>query len=1242
MSDTFVPLDDDFVEDDEIVTSNSPDLPVVEIKEEPTNFVPLSDDFDEVDEDTTVETQTEEIVKPEQKEIKATPFVPEDDDFEEDDESTEIEAVADVYELDEVEDEPLDLEDLENLGKVETEYDPRIAAKYDEAVGKIDVDRILSDTEEEVRPQIEQILEQTFYQEQIEERLNKTSGENVTGMLPRRSTELETLEALGITRTEIQLRDAEEDRDNIHELLNDANTTRAASVNALLDTGLSLDTIGWIVQGGEFVPFYGGYLALTDVPINLEIAKELWAEGEWVGAAAVAGASTIDIALGIAGVLSAGKLVTKRVKNRRDRYTKIREATEQKRTAKVEAAAKVVKDNRKFTNKMIKEYEMSIDPTGKTKVSKKDSKGNLVLDYEAARQVGLGITEDMYNAQQKYMDRFMEAYRAKDQKAIADLERESGVSVNQMLAMAEENADGFVSPLLRADSFDSMVAVAIDLKQKYPDAFNNNKTVIDNLFELSVSNKFDADELNDVLSKYGLSFNEYVLGVVGSGSEAGRTLQKLSRIKKAGTFKLDDVQTRELERTQSGIVSAWRRIENIRRGSMTSMFKTAVRNFQSGVIRSPMEAIENVFDTVLLEMSREFNSKSDRMLLTKSLRAAMKGGQTFVSPSQWAGSLAMLKRIYATPYASKQLTEIMLDNPKFADNFKALQNNVNEYRKATGAGKGGVADGVLSGAESVVDVLQIPNRIQEFVIRRGVFTGEMERLLKRDWGIDLVKEMEAGNWEDIMTNASKFRPKGARSIDDIVDEATKRALDVTYAKAPDVPQFKRISDFLTSTGLTAVTTPFPRFMFNSIELLGQYSGGAFNPAIKRILGKKTGPLDAKDRQNISRNISGLAAIYAAYQYRTSGGAPADYKQMEGIDNITGEETVIDVTAQFPMRQVLWIAEAMKRLDPSVQKKLPVSGPLNALGLIEEGEGTFDDWFDPKEALEVFMGVNARTGASNVFIDEISDILAGGGEDLVSLQKQKARLGRLVGDYLRTHLIPATQIVEIQRMVGVRPTEYVDYSSDNPDTFSGNVRRSLDQAGITTLFNPSSEEELPSREFVLSEDRKRIGTKLGLMAGITVLQKNNPDAEYLINKGFSEFELGSREKGSIRREENAAMREYLPDIVDAARIAEEEARESYKDESKFYKENYTIEEHVNATVIADIGKMVRETRKAVSEFKLVDAPLHAVEYRKFKRMSPAARKYALSEFMSENDRFPSLVDEDDVIDLLLYAKEKQPK
>ena len=1047
-------------------------------------------------------------------------------------------------------------------------------------------------------------------------------------------------------QTETRLADHEELRDSIQEMLNDPNPLRAASVDALLNTvnpitqkPLTLNEIGWITGIAEWTPFYGTTLGLIDIPENYQVSKELWNQGHELDAVTILALSGAELAASAFGAKEIVKKATNIVRSKgRKKIDSIRIATDADLEKKMVKAENLVDDNREITDQFIKEFELSIDPTGNTKVSKVVD-GKLVLDEEAARLVGLNMSEDVYGLQREYMEQFVQAVEKKDQKKILELEQKTGISANQILAIAEDNTNGFMSPLLKAESFNSVLAVAVDLKKKFPKAFDNDKTVIDNLFELTVSDKFDADELADTLAEYGLNFDQYVLTVVGSGSEAGKILNKLSQIKRAGSLKIDNAKINELERTQNGIVSAWRRLENIRRGSMTSMLKTAMRNFQSAGIRAPLEAFENVVDTVLLNMSNEFNKKSDQMMIRRGLRASAAGVQTFVSPSQWAGSLSALKRIYATPGLSKDITELVLDRPEFLDKHTALFDNVNEYRKRTGAGSGGVADGVLGAAESVVDVLSIPNRIQEYVIRRGVFTGELERLLKRDWGIDMMEALEAGKLNDMISNASSVRPKGAPPFEDLLEMSTKRALDVTYAKAPDVPLFKSTANFLSRTGLTAITTPFPRFMFNSIELMGQYSGGAFNPAIKRALGKKSGPLDAKDRQNISRNLSGLVAITAAYQYRTSKGAPADYKQIDGQDIGTGEDTVVDVTAQYPMRQFLWIAEAMKRLDPNIQQYLPVSGPLTAAGIAGEGDATFDDWFDPKDAIETFLGTGARTGMTNVFVDEIAEILGGGGDDIVLDQRSKKVVGRLIGDYLRTHLIPATQVVEIQRLVGKRPVEYKDYSTDEPYTISGQIKRSIEQSGVANIFNPAGESEAPSREFVLTPERKRVGLGLSLFGGISVLQKNNDDAEYLVGKGITEYDLMSKGKGSVRREENELMREEIPFIVDTAKEVELEARKTYMKESPEYKKNYTLEEHINAEVVAVIKTMVKTTRaNLIGDFKYDDAPDWVEPYNQFKRQSRVLRRYATREFLREYGEPPNQTSEDDMLDLLDFIKD----
>ena len=85
-------------------------------------------------------------------------------------------------------------------------------------------------------------------------------------------------------------------------------------------------------------------------------------------------------------------------------------------------------------------------------------------------------------------------------------------------------------------------------------------------------------------------------------------------------------------------------------------------------------------------------------------------------------------------------------------------------------------------------------------------------------------------------------------------------------------------------------------MFNSMEIMGQYAGGASIPVARKLtelvtLGKVgKGPLTPKDRQRISRNLVGMAAVFAAYQYRTSDEAPADYK---GLPRFKARDKIIE-------------------------------------------------------------------------------------------------------------------------------------------------------------------------------------------------------------------------------------------------------------------------------------------------------------------------------------------------------------
>ena len=1127
--------------------------------------------------------------------------------------------------------------EVDPTGDFEVELDPRLKEIYE---------RDIASVEEEADDAVEgsqEIVDNYNLRVEAAKREDEITGGQTALMIPKPEGLLGNRTAV---LKEQKLASFKEKLESIQYHLDDPNPIRSSMVSKMLDAGVEINHIGFITGAADWTPVLGAALGILDIPQNLRQAKILYDEGDYSGVALELGLSVLELgaaALGTKAVVKKGTDRARKLLGVADQMEDIRNAEAATIAAAKAVARKVATQNTAIKQRLIEEFE-----AGTGKIVSTGAVGKKVLDPSLAKQGGLEIAETVMELQQDVASR----YAAIDRNPIGsselkarkkeDIFKETGVSETQAFTGLTDDADDFVSPLLNPEKFDSIVAIAADFEKKNPAAFKDkSKSVIDTLFELTVKDELvDSQELADMLSKYALTFDDYILTVVGSGSEAGRILNKLSQIRRAGSLEVvTAAKQRKLEQGQNALMKSWRRIENMRRGGMVSMIKTAARNFQSATIRAPMEALENVFDTTLLNMSNEFAGKQGQNLLARSANAAGAGAKSLVSPSNWKGSTRALQRIYMNPIKAKEITDYVLDRPEFQKQFKGMFDNINEYQAATGRGKGGAVDGILSKGEDVVNMLNIPNRIQEFVIRRGVFMGELERLVKRDYGVDLLKVLEDGGMSDLMANSSKFRPKGAPKFAQLVEDSTRRALDVTYAKAPDVPVFAEISNFLTRTGLTAVTTPFPRFMFNSIELMGQYSAGAFNPAIKRALGTKVGPLDAKDRQNISRNLSGLVGFSAAYMYRNSEDAPADYKEIN-----SAEGTVVDVTSQYPMRQFLWMAEAVKRMSPSAQKYTPQGIAGRATGSlmgkeVSQGEGTFDDWFDLKEAAETFVGASARTGASNVFIDEISSLLSGS-DDLVKDERKAKALGRLIGDYLTTWAIPLVQVVEIQRMGGDRPSEYKDMSTDESPTISGEISRSFRQRGISNLFTPSEEFDNPDREFLYSDDRKREGLPLSLGLGISQITKDSEYGEYLTEKGFDEFRIGSRSRlPSIRRAETTILKQYLPILVENAQAMEAELRKEYRSMSNDdpTKKKYTIEQYVNSTVVAMLDEQIKDAKSMSSEDRKMETEELDLIREQFRGMNPKMRRYAMTEFYKDGNVPADIMDIEDMETLIGIAQ-----
>ncbi len=997
------------------------------------------------------------------------------------------------------------------------------------------------------------------------------------------------------TRAEDNETKIQEEAETIRNYMNSTeNPIHRKLIDELLDKGYGTDSISRLITTAELTPIVGTAMAVEEIDDDFALAQKLWREGDLASRGWAAGLGFITAAELLGTAIVGGKgvaklLGAKNVKKYARAKLNSKQAAEAGSEAAEEAAGKakkIAEANPETKQAFIEAFE---ERTGK--IISTGDKGNKVIDPTLTRKAGKETSEEIQNYKNRPVKNTLE---------------EGVVAQTVQFAHLTDDPDVLVSPLLKPEKFDAIVAIATDLKKSNPEAFGKKKTIIDDLFELSVDKELFADDkLGELLTKYNISYDDFVLSVVGSGSEAGKILNKLSQIAKARPVTAVNAAKEKAAREAAGnIRRTVLRVENIRRGALVSQLATASRNLTSGMIRAPMESLGNVMDESLYRLSNDG--------LGSAVGAIFNG-------DVWTDSFRQMKYMFRNPVEAKRYTDLLLDRPELGDQYDRMFNNLNEIQALTGRGKGGVGDTILTALEDGVSILNTPNRMQEYLIRRGAFFGELERLSRREWGIDLVDTLNQGKMRDLLNDAKSVRPSGGRSFMDLVDDSVNRALDLTYAKQPDIPVFQSMSNFITQNGLTVVM-PFPRFMFNSMELLGQYAGGASIPITRKmasiVTGGKVGKgkLTPKDRQRIQRNIMGWAAIGAAYQYRTSDDANADYKMLN-----TSEGEMLDTTPQYPLRQFLYLGEAAKRLFK---------------------DGTMGDWFNVREFQDTFLGVNFRSGVGNVFVEEVAELASG--LDLTKKENAAKVLGGALGNYLSTWLVPFAQVVESQRAAGLRGTEYKDVRED-PDmgfwsTLGNEVKRPFDQRGFSML--PSTEEELPERQFLYAGDgtKERTNILSRVIFGLNFQERDAQYGEYLKGKGMQEWELGSKSRvPTVQRMENKELRKHIPTIVDNVKNYENIIRTQYNVKSSDFKKDITEEQYVNSKVVPLIQSQVNNLKRELREtdFSASDPYLQAqVQYR---RLGGKFRKYASVQFYERFGRFADASNTRDLQQLVEIGK-----
>lgn len=1006
-----------------------------------------------------------------------------------------------------------------------------------------------------------------------------------------------------------------------------------------VDSGfLTLPQLNAIVLGDEFI---NPATAVVEVPHYFADVQENIRDGEYGSAAFNTGLAALNMAaaLPLTRVVQKGvNKVWSTLSGGGKAHGEIIEAAANEAKLydeKVAAARKVANDNKETRTQLIREMEENLSPKDgagniiedqRVKISKELEDGNLELDPALVRAAGTKKISEYYSDM---------GYVGNDGKTVK-------------LTDYAINDSALALPILDPDKMDIFVATVIDLKSnpKFAEKLNKKgQRLVDNIFDLTLEKDLLAsEELLDVLNKNGLTFEEYVLGVVGSGSQAGKLLNRLSTIKRIKPKSLKEQQEIEAKiATQNALGKMWNgsvlRTENIRRGLMVSSLATAMRNYQSALIRAPMESLSDVMDTAILTYGNSRHAGDSR---AKALVKFHNSVNPLVRDGTWSGSLNNLRYMFYDQGRAEEFTDYILDRPELAEQFERMFNSIGEIQKATGRGQatskmGHAIDKVMSRAEDFAWAVNAPNRWQEHMIRRATFMAELERQVKVKWGGDLQTIIKEGRIQELLNDAPTVRPEDGESFINLIETATTKALDVTYALPPDLEAFKMMSEFITKTGATVII-PFPRFMFRSMEYMGQNVGGIGQVAFRKAMFKEAreAGLTARDRQDITRNLVGLAAMSGMYQYYTSEHATEDYTMM------AYEDKQVDITAQYPLRQFSWVVNLAKRVN----------------------EGTEDTWsgLNMEEITETFLGTAARTGVGNVFIDEMTELIKGT-EDIIDENRRAKTIGRLLGQYTNTFLTPVFQMTEAQRVSGRRTGEAKDFSGSIPNievqmqeleqirqqfgknspeaqeaearltqmpyTESTFMRSFYEQMARRGLAAPSFEEELPNRVTIDQGQVERPDTATRLYSGITIMDRDSDTRNYLKQIGFADatYELGSKSRiPENRLAENEFISNLFPLIVDAAKV--------------FAEDQHTRKRNQNVAARKFIREGAEMLRQEFNDPNLGSADQRSIIADSMRRLSADDRKYGIMRFKEMNNgRLPRLTSLEDLLMLLELSKVK---
>lgn len=601
---------------------------------------------------------------------------------------------------------------------------------------------------------------------------------------------------------------------------------------------------------------------------------------------------------------------------------------------------------------------------------------------------------------------------------------------------------------LPKDTLRSITAAAIELGEKL--GVKKDQRITSAVRTAIAEQRLQSKEVDDILAKYNISYDEFSLMHQAEISEAGRKLNEMAQIARKTKGK-DDVkklksqeqlvknlatnitdylnqtgvsaitpsQLREITKRADDngkILGFFKGADRLRLSMMTSQLATTARNFAGGGYRVAADAIDTTFENIY---------RSGQLGLSKVGLASEPVKTGIDNP------FAVLNNLTWNQAEAKVVRGMFEDAmPQEAAKFYGT------FMESA------IASASMGGQSKVTKLgawFNTLNRVSDNTFKQAIFSGKLDQVVRREMPkyVD-GKRVDRSLMDVIADGDFKKIDKSA------FKEAIEESLDMVYQKTPSgntavaklgrgIISAHREAPFVISTFL-----PFPRFVINQLDFVSDHT------PLVGLIGTKLKGDKILDPRTLAKQTSGATMLAVAYSFRSV----QDPNETEWFEATDEKGNTIDLRPfAGPMNAFLLAADMMFRFRNDMEVKKP------------SGVG--------KDLFQALGGPSMRAGTGLYTLDKLYTDLADSKTQRVS--------AKILGDLVNTYTLPAAVIRDVVSIVDEdgRNVPITDY--DNAlDVFVANATKSLpNMKFVNPDLDLSISERVGSEEVQVGAERPDI-------------------------------------------------------------------------------------------------------------------------------------------------------------------------